>query len=112
LVARTPFLYAFAVAAIANLIFWACLVHILSVYPVRAGWLVRRPRWIRLVYAGPIVAFGALAISAAVTSANVLVWFDRLGSIQAAVVSGMLVAILGSIAAGYRRTPAPRRAQV
>jgi two-component system NarL family sensor kinase len=36
---RSPFLYSFAFATLTNLIFWACLVHLLSIYPVRAGWL-------------------------------------------------------------------------
>ena len=50
---RTPFLYAFGVAALANLVFWACLIHLLSIYPVRAAWLARRPDRVRLIYAAP-----------------------------------------------------------
>ena len=43
LVARTPFLYAFAAAALANLVFWGCIVHIVSIYRCgRPGSPVRR----------------------------------------------------------------------
>jgi signal transduction histidine kinase len=112
LVGRTPFLYAFALAAIANVLFWGSLIHLLSIYPVRAGWLVRRPADARLIYLTPLVA---LAIGAAVAwpmSGSILGWFDRLGTIMGVLVSAMVVAILASIVAGYRRTPAPRRPQV
>jgi hypothetical protein len=112
LVGRTPFLYAFAIAALANLVFWGCLIHLLAIYPVRAGWLARRPRDARLIYAVPIVALGAGAIVLRLTSGSILEWFDRLGTLMGAIVSSMVVVILGSIVAGYRRTPAPRRPQV
>jgi len=109
---RSLFLYAFAFAALTNLIFWACLVHLLSIYPVRAGWLTRRPAAVRWIYATPLAVFAIGALGARILGGSTLDWFSRLGTLLALVVSGMLVAILGSIVAGYRRTPAPRRAQV
>ena len=109
---RSPFLYAFAFAALANLVFWACLVHLLAIYPVRAGWLTRRPATVRWIYLTPLLVFGIGAIGTRLTGGSTLDWFDRLGTLLALVVSGMLVAILASIVAGYRRTPAPRRRQV
>ncbi|MEO5941615.1 MAG: histidine kinase, partial [Candidatus Limnocylindrales bacterium] len=112
LVARTPFLYAFALAAIANLLFWSCLIHLLSIYPVRAGWLARRPGHARLIYATPLVALGAGAILSWILGGSILDWFDRLGTVIALIVSAMVIVILGSIVAGYRRTPAPRRKPV
>ena len=110
--ARSPFLYAFAFAALANLIFWACLVHLLSIYPVRAGWLSRRPSSVAWIYLAPLLAFAMGAVGALIVGGSTLEWFDRLGTVLAVVVSGMLVAILASIVAGYVRTPAPRRPQV
>ena len=112
LVGRTPFLYAFAIAAIANLVFWGCLIHLLAIYPVRAGWLARRPRDARLIYAAPLVALAAGAVVARLAGGSILDWFDRLGTLLGAIVSTMVIVILGSIVAGYRRTPAPRRPQV
>jgi signal transduction histidine kinase len=112
LVARTPFLYAFAIAALANLVFWGCLIHLLAIYPVRAGWLARRPENARLIYASPLVALAVGAVVARLAGGSILDWFDRLGTILGAIVTVMVVAILGSIVAGYRRTPAPRRPQV
>jgi signal transduction histidine kinase len=110
--ARSPFLYAFAFAALANLIFWACLVHLLSIYPVRAGWLARRHAGVAWIYLAPLLAFSIGAIGVRLVGGTTLEWFDRLGTLLAVVVSGMLVAILVSIVAGYLRTPAPRRRQV
>lgn len=112
LVGRTPFLYAFAVAALANLVFWGCLIHLLAIYPVRAGWLARRPANARAIYATPLVALAAGAIVSRLAGGSILDWFDRLGTLMGAIVSAMVVVILGSIVAGYRRTPAPRRPQV
>ncbi|HEX5825119.1 MAG TPA: histidine kinase [Candidatus Limnocylindrales bacterium] len=112
LVGRTPFLYAFAVAALANLVFWGCIVHIVSIYPVRAGWLARRPARVRLIYAAPIAALAVGAVVLRLAGGTILDWFDRLGSLLGAIVSAMLVVILASVVAGYRRTPAPRRSQV
>jgi signal transduction histidine kinase len=112
LVGRTPFLYAFALAALANLVFWACIVHIVSIYPVRAAWLSRRPQRARLIYGGPIAAFAVGVVALRLAGGSILDWFDRLGTLLGAIVSAMLVVILASIVAGYRRTPAPRRSQV
>jgi len=112
LVDRTPFLYAFAVAALANLVFWGCLIHLLAIYPVRAGWLARRPSNARLIYALPLLGLAVGAVVARLAGGSILDWFDRLGTLLGAIVSAMVIAILGSIVAGYRRTPAPRRPQV
>jgi signal transduction histidine kinase len=112
LVGRTPFLYAFALAALANLVFWACIIHIVSIYPVRAAWLARRPSRARLIYAAPIIALAIGAVVLRLVGGTVLDWFDRLGSLLGAIVSAMVIAILASVVAGYRRTPAPRRPQV
>ena len=111
-VGRTPFLYAFAIAAIAAILFWACLIHLLSVYPVRAGWLIHRPAAARLIYAAPLAGLAGGALVALALGGSILDWFDRLGTLMGLIVSAMVVAILGSIVAGYRRTPAPRRPQV
>ena len=112
LVGRTPFLYAFALAAVGNLVFWGCLIHLLSIYPVRAGVLVRRPAAVRLIYAAPLAALAAGAVLVLAPGGSILDWFDRLGTLIALIVSAMVIVILGSIVAGYRRTPAPRRPQV
>lgn len=111
-VARTPFLYAFGLAAVFSLVFWSSLIHLLSTYPVRARWLVRRPSAVFFVYALPLAALAVGAAAAAAAGGGVLAWIDRLGAVNAAVVSASIVAILVAIVTGYRRTPAPRRPQV
>jgi len=112
LVARTPFLYAFGVAAVFSLVFWSSLIHLLSTYPVRVRWLVQRPAAIVLVYALPLAGLAVGATVAALAGGGILAWIDRLGSLNAAIVSVMIVTILVAIVAGYGRTPAPRRSQV
>jgi signal transduction histidine kinase len=112
LVGRTPFLYAFALAAVGNLVFWGCLIHLLAIYPVRASWLARRPANAQLIYAAPIAGLAVGAVVTRLAGGSILDWFDRLGTLLGAIVSGMVVVILGSIVAGYRRTPAPRRPKI
>ncbi len=111
-VARTPFLYAFGLAAVFSLVFWSSLIHLLSTYPVRARWVVRRPSAIVFVYALPLAALAVGATLAALAGGGVLAWIDRLGALNASIVSVSIVAILVAIVTGYRRTPAPRRSQV
>jgi signal transduction histidine kinase len=111
-VARTPFLYAFGLAAVFSLVFWSSLIHLLSTYPVRARWLVRRPSAIVWVYALPFAAVTVGATVAAIAGGGVLTWIDRLGALNATVISALIVGILVAIVTGYRRTPAPRRSQV
>src|SRR5436853_4437188 len=50
LVRRTPFLYAFALSPLMAIVFWSSLVHLLSIYPTRSRWLIRRPRAVALLY--------------------------------------------------------------
>jgi signal transduction histidine kinase len=112
LAVRTPFLVAFCAAAVFNLIFWASIVHILTIYPVRAARAVRT-RWaVPALYLAPIGALAIGLVVARLAGGTVLDWFGRWAAIQALVASGMLVVILVATAAGYRRTRQPRRRQV
>ena len=109
---RTPFLVAFCAAAVFNLIFWASIVHILTIYPVRAA-RAARTRWmIPALYAAPIGALAIGLVVARLAGGTVLDWIGRWAAIQALVASAMLVVILLATAAGYRRTRQPRRRQV
>lgn len=112
LVFRTPFLYAFLLASVADILFWACLLHLLSIYPVRSGILARRPGRVAWIYAGPLAGLAVGAIVAALAGGNALLWMSRMASVVGAVASAMIVLILAAIVAGYRRTPEPRRREV
>jgi signal transduction histidine kinase len=112
LVQRTPFLYAFGLAPVFAVIFWASLLHVLSVYPTRARWLIRRPSVAVAVYVAPLAALGVGALLAAIPGVGALAWIGRLGTVTAAVISGQILVVLGAVVAGYLRTPAPRRGQV
>ena len=112
LVARTPFLYAFAVSPVFAIIFWSSLLHLLSVYPVRSRWLIRRPGSVGLLYAAPIAALVVVGVIAALPGGGTLAWIGRLGTITAGVISALIVSVLAAIVLGYRRTPLPRRRQV
>ena len=109
---HTPFLVAFAAAAVFNLVFWACIIHVLLVYPVRSG-LAARHRWlVPALYAGPIVSLAVAAITVRLVGGSPLDWVDRLAAVLATIVSVMIVLLVASTVAGYRRTPEPRRQQV
>ena len=112
LVLRTPFLYGFGLAAIGNVIFWSCLLHLLSIYPVRSRLVLERPRIVGLIYVGPLAALGVGAAVAALAGGTALDWMARMASVVGAVASAMVAVILASIVAGYRRTPVARRRQV
>jgi signal transduction histidine kinase len=112
LVVPTPFLYAFGVATVLGVVFWAALTHVLLLYPVRASWVVRHPRRIRLAYGLPLLGLAAGAVVAAIAGGGSLAWIGRLGPLSAAVVSVETAAVLVAIVAGYRRTPEPRRSQI
>jgi signal transduction histidine kinase len=112
LAVRTPFFVAFCAAAVFNLIFWASIAHILTIYPVRAARAVRT-RWaIPALYAAPIGALAIGLVVARLAGGTVLDWIDRWAALQALVASAMLVVILLATVAGYRRTRQPRRRQV
>ena len=100
-----PTLAVFAAASLFNIVFWSTIVHILAIYPVRSPLThppsdadcvdLRRPahgirgaprRW-RFWLPG--------------TSLDKV---DRLAAVMGIVASGMLVLILASTVAGYRRT--------
>jgi signal transduction histidine kinase len=109
---QNPFLVAFAAAAVFNLVFWACIVHVLLLYPIRSGSVSRHRLLLRALYAGPIVALAIAAPAVRLLGGTSLDWVDRMAAVLAAIVSGMVVLLLTATVAGYRRTPEPRRRQV
>jgi len=112
LVQRTPFLYAFGLAPVFAVVFWASLLHVLSVYPARSRWLIARPEAAVAAYLVPLVAVAAGAVVAAAAGGGALAWIGRMGAVTAAVISVQIVAVLVAVLGAYRRTPAPRRGQV
>lgn len=112
LVRPSPFLPAFGVASVIGLVFWSALLHLLLIFPVRSSWLVARPRTVAAIHAGPPIVFAAGAGVAAAAGGGPLLWLDRLGPLLAAIVSALIILILGAILAAWRRTPEPRRPQV
>jgi signal transduction histidine kinase len=99
----SPFLITFAVAALFNVVFWSAIVHILAVYPVRSAAVIRQPLVVPLIYVVPIAALLLLVLVARLAGGTTLDWVDRLASAMGLVASGMLVVILLSTIAGYRR---------
>jgi signal transduction histidine kinase len=112
LAVQTPYLFAFAAAAVFNLVFWAAIAHILAIYPVRSPLAARSRYAIPALYAAPIAALAIGLVAARLAGGSVLDWIGRWASVQAFVASGMLVVILAATVAGYRRTRQPRRRQV
>jgi signal transduction histidine kinase len=112
LLMETPFPWAFVGATLFNLVFWSALVHLLTIYPVRSISLGRRRWFLPVLYGGPIVAVFAGIVVARAAGGSTLDWIDRWASVQGFVASVMVVCVLAAIAAGYRRTPAPRRHEV
>lgn len=110
LAGTTPYVPAFASAAIFNLIFWSTIVHILAIFPVRSRAVARRPWLVPAIYLAPQAALLVLVVVARLAGGTVLDWVDRLAPVTAAIASAMLVVIIGATVAGYRRTgPAERR---
>jgi signal transduction histidine kinase len=112
LAVRTPYLVAFAAAAIFNLIFWAAIAHILAIYPVRSRLAARSRIAIPALYATPIVVLFVGLVVARLEGGTMLDWIGRWAAIQGLVASAMLVVIIAATIAGYRRTREPRRRQV
>jgi signal transduction histidine kinase len=112
LAVETPYLTAFCLAAVFNLVFWSSIVHILTIYPVRSELAARSALAIPAVYAGPIVALGVGLVVARLAGGTVLEWIGRWAPVQGTIVSAMLLAIVAATVAGYRRTREPRRRQV
>ncbi len=113
LVQRTPFLYAFGLAPVFAVLFWASLLHLLSVYPTRTRWLIARgDPAVVAVYVVPLVALALGAAIAAIPGGGALAWIGRLAPVASAVTSVQIVIVLVAIVAGYRRTPLPRRGQI
>lgn len=112
LLMETPFPWAFVGATLFNLVFWSALVHLLTIYPVRSITLARHRWFLPALYAGPILAVFAGVAVARAAGGTTLDWIDRWASVQGFVASVMVVGVLAAIAAGYRRTPAPRRHEV
>jgi signal transduction histidine kinase len=106
------FLVLFAAASVFNLVFWSAIVHLLAVYPVRSPLIARRPGLVPVVYLAPIVGFAALALVASLAGGTTLEWIDRLASCLAIVASVMVVVIIASVVAGYRRTAGQVRRSV
>jgi signal transduction histidine kinase len=102
----------FGAASLFNIVFWSTIVHILAIYPVRSSLTVRRPDLVRWIYVGPLAAFFGLVGVAWLAGGTALDRVDRLAACMALVGSGMLVLIVASTVAGYRRTTARRRPQV
>lgn len=109
---ESPFLVAFGLGAVGSLVFWSCVVHVLAIYPVRSGVVVRRPWLIPALYAAPIAAFVIGLPVARFAGGNILDSIDRTASVVGAIGTVMLGLIVAATLAGYRRTPEPRRRQV
>jgi signal transduction histidine kinase len=107
-----PTLAVFAAASLFNVVFWSTIVHILAIYPVRSPLIARRPALIPWLYLGPLLALGGLVVVAFLAGGTVLDRVDRLASAMGLIGSGMLLLIVASTVAGYRRTAGLRRRQV
>ncbi|MFL5724879.1 MAG: histidine kinase [Chloroflexota bacterium] len=107
-----PTLAVFGIASLFNIVFWSTIVHILAIYPIRSPLAVRRPLLIPALYVVPLVVFFVLVALAWLAGGTSLDRVDRLAACMAMVGSGMLVAVIASTIAGYRRTAGLRRRQV
>jgi len=107
----TPALAVFGAASLYNIVFWSTIVHILAIYPVRSS-LARRPMFVPVLYLAPLLGFFVLAAAAWLAGGTALDRVDRLASVMGTVGSVMLVLIIASTIAGYRRTTGARRRQV
>ena len=108
----SPAIWVFGAASLFNLVFWSTIVHILAIYPVRSPLVARRPLLVAALYVGPLLAFAVLVGIAWLVGGTSLDRVDRLAACMGLVGSGMLVLIVGSTVAGYRRTSGIRRRQV
>ncbi len=106
----SAFLVAFGAAAVFNVVFWSTIVHILTVYPVRSPLAVRHRLVVPIIYAAPLASVAVLLVASRAFGGTTLDWIGRFASVIGFVASTMLVLILASTVAGYRRaSPAVRR---
>ena len=94
----------FVTAPIFNVLFWSTTVHILAIYPARSR-AAGHSGVIALIHAGPIAALVIGAVVVFVGTDSLLVSVDRLANVVGVVTSAMVVAVLASVVAAYRRTP-------
>ena len=106
------FVWAFAAAALFNLVFWSTILHILAIYPVRSPLVARRTWLVPAMYLVPLGVFAGLVATAWLAGGTVIDRVDRLASCVGAVASGMLVAIVVGTVAGFRRTGMSDRRRV
>ncbi len=106
------FLACFAAAAVFDVLFWATIVHILTIYPTRSPLALRRPNLIGALYIVPLGGLVVVALAWRVTAPTTLEWVGGLSRAMGAISSLMLVAIVGATVAGYRRAGAAIRASV
>jgi signal transduction histidine kinase len=102
---RPVVLALFAAGSIFNLVFWSAIVHLLAVYPVRSAWVQRRPAIVPAIYGVPLAGLIGLVAIARLAGGTSVDWVDRLAACHGFVSSVMLVLIIASTAAGYRRSP-------
>jgi signal transduction histidine kinase len=107
-----PTLAVFAAASLFNIVFWSTIVHILAIFPIRSPLAIRRPAIIPWLYVGPLLGFFVLVGAAFLAGGTILDKVDRLAAAMGTVGSAMLVLIVVSTVAGYRRTFGARRRQV
>lgn len=104
------FLVAFGAAAVFNVVFWSTIVHILTVYPVRSPLAVRHPLVVPMIHAAPLATAAVLLVASRALGGTTLDWIGRFATVIGIVASAMLVVILASTLAGYRRaSPTVRR---
>jgi signal transduction histidine kinase len=106
------FLLCFGAGALFNAIFWATILHILAIYPVRSRLVVARPRIVVWLYVVPIGALVGLAILSRLVAGSTLEWMHGLANLVGIVASSMLVAIVAFTLAAYRRASVAVREQV
>ena len=105
LVRGWPAVVPFMASGPLDVIFWACLLHLILVFPSPSPVISRRP-WLPLaIYAAPLTALVVGTAGLRVVSPSTLDWIGGWLTVQAWVVLGLLGTSLGALIVAARRVP-------
>ena len=100
-----PTIVPFMASGPLDVVFWACLLHLILVYPAPSPVLAGRPWLPAAIYGAPLAALVLGTVGLRVASPTTLAWMGGWLTVQAWVVLGLLGTTLVALIVAARRVP-------